>query len=156
MRAIASSRDEPADPTLDLETVQALKSTWLEIVRRRARDPDGLMADNDLASLLYRWKAYSGSVDEPRAKIASDDGFATLAERSMSRGMSHGMNDRVGTPHNTFSRETIETFVGIAVAKERPYAIDTDEVREHREALNTMERFVDTWLGLRERADHDF
>jgi predicted KAP-like P-loop ATPase len=152
--------DEPADPTLDLDTVQALKMAWLDIIRRRAADTDGLAAELDLATLLYRWKAYSASEDEPRkyvqGLIASDDGFATVAERLMSRGMSHGMNDRVGAPHNTFNQETIETFIGIAAAKERLDAIDTGALPEHREALETLTRFVDTWLGLRERPDHDF
>ncbi|WP_153006265.1 hypothetical protein [Sphingomonas sanguinis] len=66
------------------------------------------------------------------------------------------MNDRVGTPHNTFSQETIETFIGIAAAKERLDVINTGALPEHREALETLARFVDTWLGLRERPDHDF
>ncbi|WP_193753845.1 hypothetical protein [Sphingomonas sanguinis] len=61
--------DEPADPTLDLETVQALKIAWLDIIRRRAAGADGLEAEPDLATLLYRWKAYAGSEDEPREYV---------------------------------------------------------------------------------------
>lgn len=147
--------DEPADPTLDVGTIDALKSAWLDTIRGRAAHADGLATEGDLASLLYRWKDYSGTVNEPREYvqrlIESDGGFATIASRLMSRGMSHGMNDRVGTPHNTFSEETIETFIGIAAAKDRLDAIDANAFPEHREALETMSRFVDTWLGLRTR-----
>ncbi|WP_224043894.1 KAP family P-loop NTPase fold protein [Paraburkholderia unamae] len=147
------------DPALDLETVEAMKAEWLELMRSRAADRGMLMAEPDLLSLLYRWRDYAGSLDEPRAwmrgAIRTDEGFASMATRMISRGTSHSLGDRVSTPHNTFNRETIDNFIGIDVAKARCDAIDPAEFPEHEEALRTLHKFLERWLGLKERDPFD-
>nr|WP_311527643.1 P-loop NTPase fold protein [uncultured Ralstonia sp.] len=143
------------DPTLDLDTVEAMKDEWLRLMRGRAADGDALIAEPDLMSQLYRWGNYTGSLDEPREwmmeAVRTDEGFARMATRMMSRSTSHSWGDRVSTPHNTFSRETIADFFGIDMAKARCDAIDPTEFPEHEMALRTLHRSLETWLGLRER-----
>ncbi len=167
--AILIHLNDPADrkeedragfaPTLDLATVEAMKVEWLRQRRERATEMSVMIAEPDLISQLYRWRQY-GSADEPREWIAeaikTDEGFATLASRMMSRGTSSSWGDRVSTPHNTFQRETVEEFIGIEIAKARCDAIDPTTFPEHKEALRTLLRHVETWLGLRERDPFDF
>lgn len=152
--------DNAFDPALDPETVEAMKAEWLQLVRSRAADGDALIAEPDLMSLLYRWRDYAGSLDEPREWMAeairTDRGFASMASRMMSRGTSHSLGDRVSTPHNTFNKETIDDFIGIDVAKTRCDAINLAEFPEHEEALRTLHRSLDVWLGLRVREPFDF
>ncbi len=148
------------DPTLDLSTVEAMKAEWLRLMRIRASDVDALITEPDLISLLYRWGEYAGSLDEPRAwmvaAIRTDGGFTSMASRMMSRGTRHSSGDRVSTPHNTFSRQTIDDFIGIDVAKARCDAIDPTEFPEHEEALRMLCSSLELWLGLRKRGPFDF
>jgi hypothetical protein len=147
------------DPTLDLETVEAMKVEWLRLMRSRAAGGKALIAEPDLMSLLYRWRDYAGSVDEPREwmveAIRTTEGFASMATRMMSRGTSHSLGDRVATPRNRFDRATIDDFIGIDVAKARSDAIDSAQFPEHEEALRTLQNSLEVWLGLRERDPFD-
>jgi hypothetical protein len=152
--------DGAFDPALDLDTVEAMKAEWLRLMRSRAADSDALVAEPDLMPLLYRWRDYAGSLDEPRAWMVeatrTDEGFASMVTRMMSRGTSHSWGDRVSTPRNTFNRETIDDFIGINVAKARCDAIDPSEFSEDEEALRTLQRSLEKWLGLKERDPFDF
>ncbi|SHJ70739.1 KAP family P-loop NTPase fold protein [Paraburkholderia terricola] len=152
--------DGAFDPTLDLHTIKAMKAEWLRLMRSRAVDGDALIAEPDLLVQLYRWRDYVGSMDEPREWMArairTDEGFASMSTRMMSRGTSYSVGDRVSTPRNTFNRQTIDDFIGIDVAKARCDAIDTAEFPEHEEALRTLHRSLEMWLGLRERDPFDF
>ncbi|HIQ19082.1 MAG TPA: NTPase [Novosphingobium capsulatum] len=148
----------PFDPALDLITVEAMKFEWLKQIRERAAEVSVMLSELDLMSLLYRWRQY-GSEDEPRKWVAeaikTDEGFATLASRMMSRGTSSSWGDRVSTPHNTFQRKTVEDFIEIEVAKARCDAIDPSAFPGHEEALRILLRHVEMWLGLRERDPFD-
>lgn len=70
------------DPALDIGTVEAMKGEWLRLIRIRAADGT-LIAESDLISLLFRWRDYAGSLDEPRGwvveTIRTDEGFANPA-----------------------------------------------------------------------------
>lgn len=79
-----------------------------------------------------------------------------MSTRLMSRGTSYSVGDRVSTPRNTFNRETINDFIGIDVAKVRCDAIDPAQYPEHEEALGTLHRYLEMWLGLRERDPFSF
>ncbi|EHD3095314.1 TPA: AAA family ATPase [Salmonella enterica] len=150
----------PFDPALDLNTVVAMKTEWLRLIRGRAADGDALMAEPDLLSQLYHWKKYTDSINEPREwmmnAIQTDQGFATVATRLMSRGMSHTHGDWVSTQHNSFNRETVNDFIGIEVAKARCDAINPAQFPEHEEALRTLLRYLEKWLGLRPNDASDF
>ncbi|MGA3771457.1 NTPase [Ralstonia solanacearum] len=152
--------DDAFDPALDLNTVEAMKAEWLRLIRSRAADGNALITEPDLMLLLYRWREYAGSLDEPREwmmqAIRTDEGFASMVTRMMSRGTRHSAGDRVSTPHNTFSRETINDFIGIDVAKARCDAINPAEFPEHEEALRTLHSSLEMWLGLRKRDPFDF
>lgn len=143
------------DPTLDFETVEAMKAEWLRLMRGRAADGNALISEPDLMSLLYRWKEYAGSFDEPREWMAeairTTEGFASMATCMMSRSTSCSWGDRVATPRNIFNRTTIDDFIGIDVAKARCDAIDPAQFPEHEEALRILQSSLDLWLGLRER-----
>lgn len=144
---------EAFQPSLDLNTLAAMKTEWLRLIRWRAAHGDLLLAEPDLISQLYRWRDYSESRDEPREwmmkAIQTDQGFANVISRMMSRGHSHTYGDRVSTPHNSFNKETIDDFIGIDVAKGRIDVINPDQFPEHEEALRTLHRHLEKWLGLR-------
>ncbi|OMQ18933.1 KAP family P-loop NTPase fold protein [Serratia oryzae] len=148
------------EPVLDLNTVAAMKSEWLRLMRKRAADGDALFAEPDLISQLYRWRAYTGSMDEAREwmtkAIQTDQGFATVVTRLMSRGTSHTHGDRVSMPHNSFNQETIDDFIGIDVAKARIDSINPNQFPEHEEALRMLLRHLEKWLGLRANDTFDF
>ncbi|HHW4415073.1 TPA: KAP family P-loop NTPase fold protein [Citrobacter gillenii] len=147
------------EPALDLNTVVAMKTEWLRLIRIRAAD-DALITEPDLISQLYRWKNYTDSMDEPREwirkAIQTDLGFATMVTRLMSRGSSHIYGDRVSTQHNSFNKETIDDFIGIDVAKAKCDAINPAQFPEHEQALRTLLRYLEKWLGLREKDIPDF
>lgn len=142
------------DPTLDLNTVNAMKDLWLQLMRDRAVNHDGLIDEPDFISQLYRWRDYAGSFEEPREWIKgatqTDQGFAKIASRMISRGTTHAVGDRVSMPYNSFNKETIDDFIGIDVAKARSDAIDPTQFPEHEAALRMLHRYLETWLGLRE------
>lgn len=139
------------DPALDLATVDTMKAEWLKLVRTRAAEPGQLIADPDLISLLYRWRDYAGALDEPQAwverAVQTDDGFVTLVSKMMSRGTSQGWGDRVSTPHYTFTRSTIEDFLGLEEAKARCESIDASQYSEHKDALETLRAHLVDWLA---------
>lgn len=147
------------EPTLDLQTVRALKDEWLRQIRIRAVGPSMIDAPG-LLSLLYRWRDYSGSLKEPREwleeAIRTDRGFASVVSRLMNRSTVYSAGNRVSTPHNSFNKETIETFIGVEAAKARCDAIDPTEFPEYAEALRTLRRNLETWLGLRKPDPYDF
>ncbi|MEA9992921.1 P-loop NTPase fold protein [Pseudomonas sp. 10B1] len=142
------------DPVLDLDTVEAMKALWLELIRRRAAGGYALITEPDLVPQLYRWKDYSGSFDEPCCwmleAIRTDDGFASMATRMMSTGTSHSWGDRVSTVHNMFNRDTVRDFIGIDVAKARCEAINPADFSEHELSLTTLHNHLKIWLGIKE------
>lgn len=121
---------------------------------------DALVEDPGLMSLLYRWRDYSGPLDEPREWVASqirtDEGSAHMAARIMSQGTRYSAGDRVSTPHNHFNKEMIEDFIGINVAKARFDVMDPAGFREREDAFRMLARSLEIWLGLRARDPHDF
>lgn len=142
------------DPIFDLETVEAMKAIWLQLIRDRAAEGHVLIAEPDLVSLLYRWKDYTGSFNEPRnwmlGAIRTDDGFARMATSMMSTGTSHSWGDRVSTIQNYFNRGAIEDFIGIDIAKARCDVINLSDFPEHELALRTLHNHLEIWLGIKE------
>ncbi|WP_186095377.1 KAP family P-loop NTPase fold protein [Burkholderia gladioli] len=147
------------DPALNVDTVEAMKAEWLLVMRDRAADGDALIAEPDLISQLYRWRDYAGSLDEPRAwaakAIRTDQGFASMVTRMMSRGTTYSLGDRVSMPHNSFNKDTVDDFIGIDVAKARCDAINPADFPGHEEALRTLLISLEKWLGLRTRDPFD-
>lgn len=156
--AILVHLNDPADhkgkadfkPALDLPTVDAMKAIWLQLVRSRAADNNALLSESDLASLLYRWKNYSGSIEEPRrwlqGAIGTDQAFTIMVSNLMSSGTSHVLGDRVGTVQYMFSRDTIETFVGIDIAIERCGSINPADFPGYELSLTTLQRHLEAWV----------
>jgi len=142
------------EPALKLDTVEAMKAEWLRLIRSRAADGEALIDEPDLLSQLYEWRDYAGSLDEPRewtmSAIRTDEGFANMVTRMMSEGTSHSWGDRVSTVQRSFNKETVDDFIGIDAAKARYDAISPSEFPEHEEALRTLNRYLEIWLGQRE------
>lgn len=149
--------NDPADhkdsadfnPALDLPTVDAMKAIWLQLIRSRAATDNALLAEPDLATLLHRWRSYSGSLDEPRNwllnAIGTDLGFAIMTSSMMSVGTSHTVGDRVGKVQHMFSRETIETFIGLDVVSARCESINPADFPDHKLPLTTLRRHLQAW-----------
>lgn len=79
-----------------------------------------------------------------------------MVTRLMSRGTSHTYGDRVSTQHNSFNKETIDDVNGIDVAKAIYDVINPSQFTEHEEALRTLLRYLEKWLGLRTNDIFDF
>ncbi|GLS20703.1 hypothetical protein GCM10007874_37200 [Labrys miyagiensis] len=143
-------KEDRSEPTLDIQTVEAMKVEWLRQVRIRAGEPGRLIADSDLVSLLYRWRDYAGSMNEPQAwvedAIRTDEAFVKVMTRLMSRGASQSLGDRVATPHYTFDRKIIEDFIGIDRAKTRCAEIDPAAFSQDKITLQTLQRQLGKWL----------
>lgn len=137
------------DPALDEETVEAMKSLWVQIIRAHAVTDVALIAEDDLVSLLYRWRDYAKSIEEPRRWMAEaikgDEDFAKIVSAMMSTGKSHSVRDRVSKVHKMFSREAVEDFIGLGEAQARCDAIDPARFPEHEESLRTLKRHLDAW-----------
>lgn len=151
--------DEAFEPSLDAETVDAMKHEWLRIIRSRAAN-NTLIDELDLTALLYRWKDYARSMEEPRAwvtqLIESDSAFANLISRLMTRGSRYSAGDRVSTRHLTFNKETVNDFIGIDAAKKRCDKINPTEFPEHEAALRVLKKCLELWLGIRKPGVDDF
>ncbi|CAB3817520.1 KAP family P-loop NTPase fold protein [Achromobacter piechaudii] len=146
------------EPKLDHDSVEALKSEWLTLVRGRAAEGDGaLIADPDLIFQLYRWRDYSGSLDEPRAWVArmieTDEGFMRIVVRMKQKILSHTSGDRFTTESSRFYRDAIEDFIGIDVAWARCQAIDPSQFPESEDALRGLRNSIAAWTGLGVRRD---
>jgi hypothetical protein len=109
------------EPKLERETVEEMKAEWVRQIRERAATPDKLLEHTDLGSLLYRWRDYTGNLDEPRnwvqATVKTDDAFVTILKRLMTTGTSHTMGDLVSRTVDSIRLETIEDFLGIGTAQ---------------------------------------
>ncbi|MBV6325569.1 P-loop NTPase fold protein [Duganella violaceipulchra] len=158
----AARNEDDADqfePTLDLPTIEALKHDWLALIRRRAQPVETLISEPDLVSLLYRWRDYAGSLDEPRAwmeqAISTDAGFANIVTRLVGTVTTHADGDLTYTTHKRFNKETIADFIGIDAARLRCDAIDLSAFPENRADLETLKVSIERWLGLRERDAFD-
>lgn len=142
----------PFDPALNLRTVEALKLEWLRLIRLRAHEDGLLIADPDLLSLLYRWRDYAGSLEEPRTWMAeairTDEGFAKVVTSLMSSVTSHVDGDRVSTSHLQFNKQTIDDFIGIDAAKVRCETIDPLAFPLHQSALQKLKISIERWLDL--------
>ncbi len=141
---------ENFEPNLTADELAQLKTEWLRQLEALAAYPPRLLAQPDLASLLYRWRDYTGSLDAPRgwlAKVITDDAaFATVVESLMSRGTSRGWGDRVAARHDTFQRDTIEDMIGVDEAARRLTEIDLTAFEGGRlEALETLIQHLRRW-----------
>lgn len=147
-------------PALDLNTVQAMKAVWLQLIRSRAEDDSTLIDESDLARLLYLWEKYAGAYVEPQKWVAkaliTDEGFAKIATRMMSTGTTHTWGDQVSQPHHTFNKETIEDFIGIGVAKARCDSMNFADFPGDEKALKILLRHLEVWLGIKEGDPFDF
>lgn len=151
---------DPVDPPLDVSTVEAMKALWLELMRERAANDDVLIDESDLISQLYRWRDYAGSLDEPREwvrkAIRADQGFANMVTRMIVKVTTHTVGDRISMTQTSFSKDTVDGFIGIDVAKARCDAINPAEFPPvQTEALLTLYRHLEKWLGLREDSTFD-
>ncbi|MBS1072938.1 hypothetical protein JK222_14735 [Gluconobacter cerinus] len=153
------NKTETFESALELVTVEAMKTEWLRLIRERSVDISEMLNAPDLISQLYTWRAFA-SEDEPKTWVAeatsTDEGFATFSSRMMSRGTRSSAGDRVSTPYHSFQRETVENFVGIDKAKAKCDAIDPAVFPEHEDALRTLLRYLEMWLGLRDHDQFDF
>ncbi|MEN5250892.1 P-loop NTPase fold protein [Alcaligenes aquatilis] len=143
-----------AVPALNPSTVAEMKAIWLDLMRDRAADDVTLIDDPKIMALLYRWRDYAGSMDEPRdwvdKAIQTDQGFAKIARGMMVRGTLYSSGDRISTPHYSFNKDTVDSFIGVSAAKARCDAIDSSKFPEYEQVLATLLFYLEGWLGLRE------
>ena len=132
------------EPKLERETVEEMKAEWVRQIRERATTPDKLLEDSDLGSLLYRWRDYTNSLDEPRnwvqATVKTDEAFVTILKRLMTTGASHTMGDLVSRNVDSIRLDTIEDFLGIGTAQRRLATLKRPADEFGRRAVNALEK----------------
>lgn len=138
------------EPALNSDAVQAMKGEFLRQVRLCANNPSRMFFRLDLMGLLYRWRDYTGSIDEPRQwvekSIDSDPGFASFITGMMSSGTIISWGDRASPLSYTFHRESIEDFIGIEAAWTRLDTIDrTSLPADQIHALDVLRKCLEGW-----------
>lgn len=83
------------------------------------------------------------------SSLAAINGAASYSERSIIPAPALAQR-LISMPRNSFNKDTVDDFIGTDVAKARCDAIDPAEFPEHEEALRTLHRYLERWLGLRE------
>jgi len=135
------------DPTLAPETVEELKAQWLQLIRSTAEAE--LLEAPDLGTLLYRWKDFTGTFDEPKAfvhrVIETNAGFAIIASRLMNRGTRYSAGDHISTPYYSFDKGTMKDLIGIETANIKSQTINPSEFPEYQEALETLSKSLTEW-----------
>ncbi|MGO7898904.1 P-loop NTPase fold protein [Rhizobium ruizarguesonis] len=140
--------DSKIEPKLDQATVIALKQEWLEQIRQLAVARDALIMHPDLGSLLYRWRDYAGSLDEPRAwvqkAISNDEAFLNLIERLMTTGTSHTVGDLVSSRVDSFDKRLLDDLMGEEIARERLSKVDASRASsEQSRAVAALRKALD-------------
>lgn len=136
-------------PDIDDVAVKNLRQEWLEQVRSLAAQK--LLLDQpDLCSLLFRWRDYSGGLDEPRSWVAdvteTDVGFANLVAKLMTIGTTQSIEDRVASRFETFERAIVEAFFVVKEARGRIGAIERSRLSsEATHALDVLARHLEEW-----------
>ena len=124
------------EPDLDQATLDALKREWLVQIEQLARSPDEMLAHPDVASLIYRWRDYSGGMDAPGGWLAevieTAAGFGGIAAALMTVGTSQGWGDRVAARYESFDKESIDLLIGIDVVERRLGEIDASALAPDR------------------------
>ncbi|MBO9101779.1 MULTISPECIES: KAP family P-loop NTPase fold protein [unclassified Rhizobium] len=119
----ALSKQSKIEPKLNKSTVDLLKEAWLQEIRNRAKDTPEMLRYGDLGYYLYRWKEYSGSIDEPKEwvdnAVKSDAHFVDFIAQLMSTGSSHTMGDLVSSRVDIISWEAVDDFIGSEAAAKR-------------------------------------
>ncbi|UZD91918.1 KAP family P-loop NTPase fold protein [Cognatishimia activa] len=144
----SSNRLEPA---LTAEELDGLKQEWLHLVRQLSGDRDKLLERDDLISLLFRWRDYSGGLTEPKtwvdSVIDSDEGFCMFLRKATSVGWTTTVGDRVSRKTEGFEKSTISNFIGIHEALERAERLaGTSIEKRFSSELGNLRTHLDLWL----------
>ncbi|MVA55292.1 KAP family P-loop NTPase fold protein [Agrobacterium vitis] len=133
-----------SEPKLDQQVVLDLKAEWVRQIGDRAKDVDALLEDSDLGSLLYRWRDYAGSIEEPRKwaqdAISSDQRLLKLLAQLMTTGTSYRYGDRVSRNIDNIRLETVEHFIGVDLATKRIEKITPPNNERQKRALEAFKR----------------
>jgi len=151
-RSSREKDENDREALFDDKGLTALTNTWLRQMRSLAKSDQALLSHPDLLSLLYRWRDFTGTLNEPRKWVQrvskNDRNFATLIAGFMGVGRSQTWGDRVGRTHETFQRETIEDLFGINRVDERVRNFDTSELPSNEvHALEVLRKHLDVWKG---------
>ncbi|WFU04545.1 P-loop NTPase fold protein (plasmid) [Rhizobium sp. CB3171] len=137
------------DPKLDENTVRLMKEEWLRQIVEKSTDIAAFLDEPDLASLLYRWRDYTGSVDAPKSWVASaietDEGFAQLVARLMSIGTVHSAGDLVSSRVEQFDIKMLESFISVDEIRRRLPLDDRERLTlEQQHALEVLKRSIES------------
>jgi predicted KAP-like P-loop ATPase len=147
-------------PILHSDTVNVMKKEWVTQIQALANKSDQIMGRNNLVYLLYHWRSYSGSLEQPKLWVAnmikSDDGFINILRKFMYKTQSHNGSDRVMKISNVFYSEVIEDYIGINLAKRRLIQIDAEVFRKNEDVLITLQNNIIYWESRNEIDNNHF
>ncbi|GAA6163998.1 hypothetical protein NBRC116590_17020 [Pelagimonas sp. KU-00592-HH] len=146
-----TGREGSLEPVLTSEEVQSLKDEWLRQLLELAERPRALLERSDLTNLLYRWRDYADSLDEPKAwveEVAADDrNFCLFIKNTMLVGQSQTVGDRVGRRTESFEKSIISDFYGVKAAHRRLVELDnTATAQEYSHELGILRFYIDAWM----------
>jgi predicted KAP-like P-loop ATPase len=138
--------------SIDEASVRELKAEWVKIIDEMASTPSDLLAKPTLASLLYRWRDYSGDLSAPRAWVASvtvdDAAFVKFVQALVSRGTSHSAGDLVSSQTRHFQRDTVEHFLGVESARQRLSGMHISSLTDEENAdVELLRKHIDEWMA---------
>jgi predicted KAP-like P-loop ATPase len=134
------------------EQLLELESLALDKVRNWAED-GRLRGHRNLISILYSWRNFTDSYDEPKAFVAEIikdiDGIIELIGCFSGKSFSHGMEDYVAKQHIRINMDSVKDFVDPAKLAEQVRPLTEGDQAENitEEQLNVLKVFIDTFDG---------
>ncbi len=138
------------DLLFDEAGFERLKALWVERIQAVAAQDAALLEADDLVSLLYRWRDFSGGFDEPRAFVASrTQGPAQLASmlaHFVTVSTVHAFGDRVSSKREMFQRQSLEDFFSLAQLEHDVAQMDVATLPENEARIvGVLRQHLTTW-----------
>ena len=113
-------------------------------------NPDEMLEEGRFVDAMYRWRDFSGSLDEPKRWIDNlkedSDFLPKMLVAFMNVGTSQGWGDRVVRRNLSFSKQTMEDFFGIEWLSEELQNLDETSLSEDQaEAIKVLKDHIAMW-----------
>ncbi|MCH2496570.1 MAG: KAP family NTPase [Erythrobacter sp.] len=144
------SDDKEDDRRFSDDGLEALKNAWLNILAEKRENPDEMLEEGRFVDAMYRWRDFSGSLDEPKRWIDNlkedSDFLPKMLVAFMNVGTSQGWGDRVVRRNLSFSKQTMEDFFGIEWLSEELQNLDETSLSEDQaEAIKVLKDHIAMW-----------
>lgn len=149
----ARAKSEPRKEYIfDDDGLADLREAWVKKVRLLAATDEELLKQDDLVSLLYRWRDFEGSFDGPRdwldRIVAKHGKLPELVSRFVGVGRSQTAGDYVSTRFEHVERSSIEDFFDLKTLAASLAALDRSDLSDdQKRAVELLENEIPQWLS---------